>query len=92
MLQRFSSRVTLENGLLFGLALALAGAGTLGYACLRIWRFMHQTDYLFSRLDLPSTKLALLGTVLTVTGIQIIFSSFFLSLLTIETVAQRFDD
>ena len=88
-LQRLLRDASLEQGLALGLAMTLAGSGLLGYTCLRIWRFMHSVDYILNRLDVASIKLALLGTTFTVAGIQIFFSSFFLSLLNIETVSEQ---
>jgi hypothetical protein len=77
-------RLSLEKGLLIGSALVIAGFVILGIACVRILRFMSLEGYDPSQLDLASTKLALLGTTLFVTGAQIVFSSFFLGLFDIE--------
>ncbi|MBW2388823.1 MAG: hypothetical protein JRG89_10335, partial [Deltaproteobacteria bacterium] len=48
-------------------------------------------DYNPGQLDIASTKLALLGTTLFVTGAQTVSSSFFLSLFSIEAVSESAD-
>lgn len=74
--ERFFKIITLESGLLAGVALLLVGAGILVYA-LSIW---HATGYgelspqRMLRLTLPSATAFMLG-------IEVIFGSFFLSLL-----------
>jgi glycosyltransferase involved in cell wall biosynthesis len=81
-------RLTLERGLVAGGTLLAAGFAILFVACVRIIRFMSEDGYDPSQLDLPSTKLALLGTTLFVTGAQIVFSSFFLGLFNIEPMSE----
>jgi hypothetical protein len=68
--------VTLETGLLFGCFLLLVGAGILGYAVF-LWHaagFGNMSPNRLLRLTLPSATLFMLG-------IEVIFGSFFLSLL-----------
>ncbi len=74
--------------LTLGGTLLAAGFAILFVACVRIIRFMSEEGYDPSQLDLPSTKLALLGTTLFVTGAQIVFSSFFLGLFNIEPMSE----
>ena len=75
-LERLFKVITLETGLLAGCLLLLLGAGILGYA-IYLW---HATGFgalsatRMLRLTLPSATLLLLG-------VEVIFSSFFLSLL-----------
>jgi hypothetical protein len=88
---RVIERLTLEKGLVLGGALSLTGLVILGIACVRILRFMGLEGYDPSQLDLASTKLALLGTTLFVTGAQVVFSSFFLGLFNIEPVSEAAD-
>jgi glycosyltransferase involved in cell wall biosynthesis len=74
--ERFFKFITLETGLLFGCLLLLVGAGMLGYAIF-LW---HATGFgalsptRMLRLTLPSATLFMLG-------VEVIFGSFFLSLL-----------
>jgi hypothetical protein len=81
-------RLTLEKGLVGGGTLAVVGLAILATACVRILRFMSLEGYDPSQLDLASTKLALLGTTLFVTGAQVVFSSFFLGLFNIEPLSE----
>ncbi len=81
--------LTLEKGLVVGLSLILTGGGILAVALTRIIRFMSEPGYDLGQIDLPSTKLALLSTTLLVTGVQIVFSSFFLGLFSIEPVTPQ---
>lgn len=85
-LEALLSRFTLEKGLVIGVLLSLAGAAVLGWTGAHVWRFMHMPGYRFGVLDLPATRLAVLGSALLLAGIQTFFFSFFLSLLDIETV------
>jgi len=74
--ERLFKIVTLETGLLFGCFLLLAGAGILGYA-LFLWHaagFGQLSPTRMLRLTLPSATLFMLG-------VEVIFGSFFLSLL-----------
>ena len=74
--ERLFKIVTLETGLLFGCFLLLAGAGILGYA-LYLWHaagFGQLSPTRMLRLTLPSATLFMLG-------VEVIFGSFFLSLL-----------
>ena len=79
--------MTLEKGIVLGASLGAVGAAILGVACVRILHFISMEGYDPGQLDVASTKLALLGTTLFVTGAQIVFSSFFLGLFTIEPVS-----
>src|SRR5208283_2195791 len=74
--ERLFQFITLETGLLFGCLLLLAGAGILGYAIF-LWHaagFGQLSPTRMLRLTLPSATLLLLG-------VEVIFGSFFLSLL-----------
>jgi glycosyltransferase involved in cell wall biosynthesis len=74
--ERLFKVITLETGLLAGCLLLLLGAGMLGYA-LFLWHatgFGDLSPTRMLRLTLPSATLLLLG-------VEVIFSSFFLSLL-----------
>jgi glycosyltransferase involved in cell wall biosynthesis len=84
-LDRFVGGLTLEKGALLGGFLAAGGSTLLVTAAVRIAQFMRQPGYDAGQLDLPSTRLALLGTTLFVTGVQIVISSFFLGLFNIES-------
>ena len=86
--ERFFAGLTLEKGLGLGAVLAVSGLGFLAVACVRIFEFMAMEGYNPGQLDIASTKLALLGTALFVTGAQTISSSFFLSLFSIEAVTE----
>jgi len=74
--ERLFKVITLETGVLFGCVLLLVGAGLLGYA-IYLW---HATGFgplsptLMLRLTLPSATCFMLG-------VEIVFGSFFLSLL-----------
>jgi len=85
-------RMTLEKGLALGASTGFTGFVILGIACARILRFMSLEGYDASQLDLASTKLALLGATLFVTGAQIVFSSFFLGLFDIEPLSEQYAD
>jgi len=68
--------ITLETGLLFGCLLLLVGAGILGYA-LFLWHaagFGNMSPTRMLRLTLPSATAFMLG-------VEVVFASFFLSLL-----------
>jgi len=74
--ERLFEYVTLETGLLLGCLLLLTGAGTLGYA-LFLWHgagFGNMSPNRMLRLTLPSAAAFMLG-------VEVIFASFFLSLL-----------
>ncbi len=76
MLQRFYRYVNLEVGLIVGAALVLAGAGMWVFG-LSYWQSYH-----FGPLDPEKTlRIVIPGLVSLTLGIQIILSSFFLSLL-----------
>jgi len=87
----FVGSLTLEKGLALGSTLIALGLVLLGVACARIFQFMSLEAYNPGQLDVASTKLALLGTTLFVTGAQTVSSSFFLSLFSIEPVSERPD-
>ena len=75
-LERMFKLITLETGLLSGCLLLLLGAGILGYA-VYLWHaagFGALSATHMLRLTLPSATLLLLG-------VEVIFASFFLSLL-----------
>ena len=74
--ERLFKHITLETGLLFGCLLLLLGAGILGYA-IYLWHaagFGALSPTHMLRLTLPSATLLMLG-------VEVIFGSFFLSLL-----------
>jgi glycosyltransferase involved in cell wall biosynthesis len=74
--ERLFKFITLETGLLFGCLLLLIGAGMLGYAVF-LWHatgFGHLSPTHMLRVTLPSATLLMLG-------VEVIFGSFFLSLL-----------
>jgi len=74
--ERLFEYVTLEKGLLVGVALLLAGFGTAVYS-IELWRqvgFGALTPTHILRLTLPSAALMMLG-------VEVVFSSFFLTLL-----------
>jgi glycosyltransferase involved in cell wall biosynthesis len=75
-LERLFKFITLETGLLFGCFLLLLGASILGYA-LYLWHatgFGNMSPTRLLRLTLPSATAFMLG-------VEVIFGSFFLSLL-----------
>ncbi|MBW2385547.1 MAG: glycosyltransferase family 2 protein [Deltaproteobacteria bacterium] len=88
---RFFSALTLEKGLASGGGLVAIGLILLGVAGVRIFQFMSMDNYNPGQLDIPSTKLALLGSALFVSGAQVVSSSFFLSLFSIEPVTHNTD-
>jgi glycosyltransferase involved in cell wall biosynthesis len=74
--ERLFQVITLETGVLFGSILLLVGAGLLGYA-ISLWHahgFGPLSPTLMLRLTLPSATCFMLG-------VEIVFGSFFLSLL-----------
>jgi len=74
--ERLFKIITLETGLLFGCLLLLMGVGMLGYAVF-LWHatgFGHLSPTHMLRVTLPSATLLMLG-------VEVIFGSFFLSLL-----------
>ena len=82
-LRRF---LTLEKGIVIGAVLSFGGVSLVAFAFIRILRFMRKEGYELGELDLASTKLALLGATLFITGFQILFTSFYLSLFVIEPI------
>jgi hypothetical protein len=75
-LERLFKTVTLETGLLLGVFLLILGAGILAYA-LFLWHaagFGNMSPTRMLRLTLPSATAFMLG-------VEVIFASFFLSLL-----------
>ena len=75
---------TLEKGILAGLVVLLAGGGLLAHA-LNLWQSAH-----YGVLDASDNLRRLLPAVtLVVLGVQIIFSSFFLSMLGLKTAGRR---
>ncbi len=76
---RFSRLLTLERGLLLGLAAALVGAVML-LAAFNVWRVRD-----FGRLDYAETmRMVVPGVTLAVLGYQMILGCFFMSLLTMR--------
>jgi glycosyltransferase involved in cell wall biosynthesis len=73
LFERYDGRIRLEHGLLAGLALLLAGVGT-ATAVLVAW-----IDRGFGALG--EEQLAILSLTLIVVGLQVIFTSFFLSII-----------
>lgn len=74
--ERLFKTITLETGLIFGCVLLLIGAAILGYA-LHLWHaagFGNMSPQRMLRLTLPSATAFMLG-------VEVIFGSFFLSLL-----------
>ena len=77
--QRFSRLLTLERGLLLGLAAGLVGAFML-LAAFNQWRVRD-----FGRLDYAETmRMVVPGVTLAVLGYQMILGCFFMSLLTMR--------
>ena len=80
----FLRLVTLERGLLAGLAVSFAGAGTLAWSI-----------YLWSRADFGSLpypenlRRLILAVTLMVVGLQTVFSSFFLGVLGLKTTPSQ---
>ena len=75
---------TLEKGLAAGLAVLILGSGLLAYA-LQLWSSAH-----YGPLDASENLRRLLPAVtLIVVGIQIIFSSFFMSMLGLKTASRQ---
>lgn len=73
---KISSVITLEAGILIGLGFVLLGIGLVSYSAFAWWRAG------FGNLSYPeSLRITIPGITLTVLGIQIIFSIFFLSIL-----------
>jgi glucose-6-phosphate-specific signal transduction histidine kinase len=87
-LDRFVDRLTLEKGSVVGGLVATTGALLLVVAAVRILDFMRQPGYTPGLLDLASTRIALLGTTLFVSGVQVVIASFFLGLFNIEPVSR----
>jgi len=81
------SYLTLEKGIILGSLFCGIGFFVLSYAGLRIYQFMLSDSYLPGQVDILSTKLALLGTIIFAIGTQVVFSSFFLGLFNIEPVS-----
>jgi glycosyltransferase involved in cell wall biosynthesis len=72
--------LTLERGLVFGVLLLLAGFGLLGYSLMR-W-----SEVGFGDLSYPENlRRVITSSALLVLGMQVIFSSFFLSVLGLKT-------
>ncbi|MHA3771952.1 glycosyltransferase family 2 protein [Verrucomicrobiota bacterium sgz303538] len=72
--------LTLERGLIFGALLLLSGAGMLGWA---VWLWGQAG---FGSLSYPENMRRLIvATTLLVVGVQVTFSSFFLSVLGLKT-------
>ncbi len=65
------------------------GIAILGVAGARIFEFRSMEGYDPGQLDIASTKLALVGAALFVTEAQVVSSSFFLSLFSIEPVSDE---
>src|SRR5438874_1467594 len=77
--QRFSRLVTLERGLLLGIAAGLVG-GPMLLAAVNVWRI-----HGFGRLDYAETmRVVVPGVTLVVLGYQVILGCFFMSLLTMR--------
>jgi hypothetical protein len=88
---RILARLTLEKGIALGMGLVAFGSVLLGIACARIFQFMSMESYNPGQLDIASTKLALLGAALFVSGAQIVSGSFFLGLFSVERVSESAD-
>ena len=88
-LSRLYNWIELEKGIVLGLIFMLAGAGVLGWSFYQISNFMDQPGYQVGQFNPGATKMAVVGATLFITGIQILFASFFLSLFKIETVMAR---
>lgn len=83
-LERWSQRVTLERGVLSGLALMIAGATGLLFAT-AAWR-----NVAYGPLDASTSMRVVIPSVVTaMIGVQTIIGSFFLSLLGFVTESRR---
>ena len=77
-------RFTLERGVVAGTSLLLGGTGLLGWS-LWLWGSAG-----FGHLDYAENLRRLIGaTTLLILGVQIIFSSFFMSVLGLKTTSRR---
>ncbi|MEI6397292.1 MAG: glycosyltransferase family 2 protein, partial [Pseudomonadota bacterium] len=75
---------TLERGVIAGAILLLSGAGKLGWA-LWLWKAAG-----FGQMDYAEHLRRLIGaTTLLILGVQIVFSSFFMSVLGLKTTSRR---
>jgi hypothetical protein len=83
-LSRVFNIFTLEKGIMFGLLVLLGGVVLLGQS-IWIWRLNH-----YGLLD-PTENLRRLipAATLVVLGIQVIFSSFFMSTLGLKTITRK---
>jgi hypothetical protein len=75
---------TLEKGIATGLVFLLSGCGLLGYA-IAVWKSEHYGALNYSE----NLRRLLPAVTLIVTGIQIVFASFFLSILGLKTSSRR---
>jgi len=83
-LSRIYEWLGLEKGLALGSGLLLVGGGILGWSFYRIHLFMSQPDYLPGQFDPASTKLAVVGATIFISGLHVLFASFFLDLFKIK--------
>jgi hypothetical protein len=75
---------TLEKGIVAGIAVLIYGAGLLAYS-IHVWKSAH-----YGPLDASENLRRLLPAVtLVVVGIQVVFSSFFLSMLGLKTASRK---
>ncbi|MBI5308103.1 MAG: hypothetical protein HZB37_07200 [Planctomycetes bacterium] len=73
---KVTNLITLETGILTGLGFVLLGIGLVSYSAFAWWKAG------FGNLSYPaSLRITIPGITMTVLGIQIIFSIFFLSIL-----------
>jgi len=87
LLDHLMVNLTLEKGIAAGSIIGAIGLGIVITAAIRINHFMNLPGYDSGQLDMPSTRLALLGVTLLVAGIQAVAASFFLGLFNIESVS-----
>ncbi len=80
---RFMRSFTLEKGIVLGIILSLAGLGMCTWVGYQIFAFIAQ-PHNAGVLNVPLTKAGMVGSTVTMLGLQMVFSSFYSGLFNVE--------
>jgi glycosyltransferase involved in cell wall biosynthesis len=90
-LDRFFENFTMETGIVLGAILALLGLGICTWVGWELLEFISTPGNL-GIFNMHLTKWGIVGTTFAILGVQLIFSSFYSCLFSVEVTEEAFDD